>query len=155
MKKLVHNISVRVLEKDSTKIDNTKNGFNKVLPIDFEKENININHERAEGFNQKTIHILSMQTSKRRHNRLLLNTIFSKISEKDKKRVNQERETRVDTEGNFYLRLDKKSLLNKKYKITEGGDCFHLTVKLAAYPMNKGNILQSLEQLLEDMGIKK
>lgn len=154
MKRLVHNISVRVFEKKHERIKKTKKGFEELLPVDFKKEKIKVNHEKAEGFNQKTIHILSMQTSKRKHNRVLLNNIFNEMNEKDKRRIYQEKETRVDSEGNFYLRLDKESLLDKKYKLTEGGDCFHLTVKLAAYPVKKENILDSLERLLEDKNVK-
>jgi len=153
MKKLVHNIKIRVFEKNPKNLNETKKVFNEILPVDFEKEKIDINHEKAEGFNQKTIHILTLQTSKRRHNHMLLNNIFNKMDQKDKERVKKERKTRLDNEGNFYFRLDKKSLLNKKYEIIEGGNCFHFTIKLAAYPMKKENILKSLDQLMKDKKI--
>lgn len=153
MKKVVHNIKIRTFEKNPKKLNETKKIFNEILPVDFEKEKIDISHEKAEGFNQKTIHILTLQTSKRRHNHMLLNNIFNNMDQEGKKRVKKERKTRVDNEGNFYLRLDKKSLLNKKYEITEGGNCFHFTIKLAAYPMNKENILKSLDQLMKDKKI--
>ncbi len=150
MKKLVHNISVRVFEKNPSRINTTKNVFTKLLPVNFEKEKIDVNHKKAEGFNEKTIHILSMQTSKNRHNRVLLENIFNNMNEKDRKRVKKDKETRLDSEGNFYIRLDKSSLLNKRYKLTDGGDCFHFTIKLAAYPMKKENILESLNSLINE-----
>lgn len=148
MRKIVHNISVRVFEKDSNKIDRTKNVFKELIPVDFEKEKLDIEHEKAEGFNQKTIHILSIETSKNKHNRILLENIFNKLDEEDKKRIKQQKKNRLDSEGNFYLRLDKDSLLNKKFRLTEGGDCFHFTIKLAAYPMKKEKIMNSLNLLL-------
>lgn len=153
MKKLVHNIQIRVFEKNPKRIDITKSGLNELLPVDFKKEKISIDHEKAEGFNEKTINIISIKTSKKRHNRMLLNNIFNKMDEKDKKRMYNERKTRIDTEGNFYIRLDKESLLNKKYRLTEGGNCYHLTIKLAAYPVNKKNILNSLDKLFRDKGV--
>lgn len=150
MKRLVHNISVRVFEKDNDQLNSTKNLFYKLLPVDFEKEKISVDHEKAEGFNDKTIHILSMDTSKRRNNRVLLDNIFENLSSEDKQKIKLDRKTRLDPEGNFYIRLDKNSLLKNEYKLTDGGDCFHFTVKLAAYPMKKEKILESLDMLLKD-----
>mgnify|MGYP006290832915 CR=1 FL=1 len=150
MKRLVHNISVRVFEKDNDQLNSTKNLFYKLLPVDFEKEKISVEHEKAEGFNDKTIHILSMDTSKRRNNRVLLDNIFENLSSEEKQKIKEDRTTRLDSEGNFYIRLDKNSLLKNEYKLTDGGDCFHFTVKLAAYPMKKEKILESLDMLLKD-----
>ncbi len=153
MKKLVHKISVRVFEKNDDQLDSTKNIFNEILPVDFKREKISIEHEKAEGFNEKTIHILSMKTSKRRHNRVLLDNIFENLNEKDKQKIIDDRKTRLDSEGNFYIRLDKDSLLKNEYKLTDGGDCFHFTVKIAAYPLKKEKVLESLDLLLKDKKI--
>jgi RNA binding exosome subunit len=152
MKRILHSVSVRVFEKDVNKLPQIRTVFTALLPVDFKKEQIAVHHETALGFNQKTIHILSMKTSKQRHNRLLLRALFNHLSEHDKTRLYHEKETRVNKEGNLYLRLDKQALLHKDYKLTEGGDCFHFTIKLAAYPLNNDTVLKSLNQVFEEFG---
>ncbi|MEF8879881.1 MAG: RNA-binding domain-containing protein [Candidatus Thermoplasmatota archaeon] len=152
MRQLVHNVSIRVFEKDYNNLENIQNIFNRLLPVDFKKEKVDIDHEEAEGFEEKTIHILSMETEKRRHNRLLLRNLFQQMHDKDKSRVFDQRRTRVDDEGNFYIRLDKQSLLDQKYVLTEGGDCFHFRIKIAAYPKNEDTIMDSIETLLSEHG---
>mgnify|MGYP006277925925 CR=1 FL=1 len=148
MSKLVHNIIVTVFEKKEKRIQNIFNAFEQLLPIDFQKEKITLTHEKAEGFHQKIIHILTMKTSRKRHNRLLLKTVFEMLSENEKKTIENQLESRIDEDGNFYIRLDKQSLLNNKYKITEKGDCFHFKIKLAAFPASRVGFLESADELI-------
>ena len=149
MKQLLHNITITVFEKDTSKIEGIYKTFNELLPIDFSKEKINVKHEKTTGFNEKTIHILSLKTIKPRHNYLLIKNILKKMNNKDLKKIYNERENRLDQEGHFYMRLDKKSLLEKKYVLTEKGDCFHFKIKIAAFPNNRTNLLKSIEKIFQ------
>jgi len=155
MKKILHNISIRVFEKKSENIEDIKKVFKQILPIDFKKEKIIIKKETVEGLNQKTINIIHIKTSKKRHNKMILDNIFNNLDDKDKNKLYQEKNKRIDQKGNFYIRLDKKQLIKNIYKITDGGDCFHFTIKIAAYPLNKEKINEALELLFENMGYKK
>ena len=154
MKKCVHNITMKVFEKETDQIQKCLSVFKHMIPVDFEKEKIPIHHEKADGFFQKTIHILKIKTEKNRHNMVMLNTVFSHLSADDRKRVTREILTRIDDDGFFYIRLDKESLFQKKYRITESGDCFHMKIKLAAFPASTDAYLKAATQLLSMFGSK-
>lgn len=151
----VHNITVRVIEKDEKKIPEIIQKLNQLLPLDFKKEKIELNHDTAQGFEDKTLHILTMDTFKNRHNKMLIDNVFEKLPRKSKKLIYNQRNTRLDEEGNFYIRFDKKSLLEDEFELVEHGDCFHFRLKIAAYPSNEETLKKSTEQFLEKKGCKK
>jgi len=148
MAKLVHNIVVTVFEKDGDKINEHKHIFQKLLPVDFEKENVSVSVESAEGFHQKTIYILRLKTEKKRHNHLLLETIFSNLSDSDRKRIADQYLTRLNREGYFFIRLHKKLLAENKFVLTEGGNCYHFKIKLASFPAKWEGFVKSAQSLL-------
>lgn len=152
MKQLLHNIRIRVFEKNPDEIDKIHHVFEKLLPIDFKKEKITVSTEEAEGFDEKTIYILTLKTEKRRHNWLLLETVFKKMSDADKQKIYRQRDSRLDDQGNFFLRLDKPSLLEGEFQLVEHGDCFHFKIKIAAFPSNREKLMNSLETVLEKIG---
>jgi RNA binding exosome subunit len=150
MIKNIHNINVNVFEKDIKKINDITNIFHNLLPIDFKKEKMNISNEKLEGFEYKTIYSLTLTTKTNKHNQLLIETIFSNLSKKDLKIIQLQKETRLNDEGYFYIRLDKSELLNNnKYLLTDSGNCFHIKIKLAAYPANKENFYKTLEEIFK------
>lgn len=149
MSKLVHNITVTVFEKDKDKIKDHKKIFQYLLPIDFKKEKIDVSVEAAEGFGQKTIYILRLKTEKSRHNKKLLNTIFSKLNVKDKKRIGKQNLTRINQEGYFFIRLKKPEMLEKKLILTESGDCYHFKIKLAGFPAKWEQFVIAARSLLK------
>jgi RNA binding exosome subunit len=151
MVKLVHNIEISVFEKEEQILNSIYKTFNKILPIDFNKEKIEIKKTKAEGFNQEIIHIISLKIRKYNHSLLLLQNIFKKLDKKDIEKIYEQRDSRLDRNGNFFIRLDKKSLLNNIHQLTESGDCFHFKIKIAAFPSNRENSIKSLEELLEKL----
>jgi len=152
MLRLIHNITVKVFEKNPDNIQKCLSVFHQLLPIDFEKEKIKIKHEKAEGFFQKIIHILTLKTGKNRHNTLLMKTVLDHLSIVDRKRLIHELPSRIDEEGFFYIRLDKESLLQDHFEITETGDCFHMKIKLAAFPSNPEAFMNTATTLLSQYG---
>lgn len=152
MKRLVHSIETRVFEKDVSCISGIYDSFSELLPIDFNKEKIVIQHKQAEGFGQNIIHIFSMKVHKHRHIWLLIQNIFQNLSRRDVEKICKQRDSRLDDHGYFFIRLDKKLLLNAAYKLTEQGNCFHFKIKLASFPSTRENAMISLEELLEKMG---
>ncbi len=149
MQQKIHNISIRVFEKNPEKIEQVIKIFNEILPIDFKKEKIKIDQEKTEGLQDEIINILTLNTQKSRHNKLILSNLFKRLNENDLEKLYKQRHTRLDAEGNFYIRLDKKSLLEKKFRIVEHGDCFHFRIKIAAFPKNTENLKKSLEDIFQ------
>lgn len=148
MDKLIHSVQVNVFETDRDAIQPIKNLYHQMVPIDPEKEHIEIDHEQLQGFHQKTIHSLTLKTTKNKHNRLLLDTIFSLLPKKSIKQIIDQIESRINHEGILFIRLDKPSLLNDTYQLIDHGNCFHIKIKLAAFPANKENYLESSYKLL-------
>ena len=152
MKRLVHSIETRVFEEDASCISDICDSFSGLLPIDFDKEKIVVQHKQAVGFGQNIIHILSMNIHKYRHIWLLIQNIFQNLSRRDVKKICEQRDLRLDDHGHFFIRLDKKLLLDGVYKLTEQGNCFHFKIKMAAFPSTRENAMKSLEELLGKLG---
>ena len=147
MVKIIHSITITVFEKNPGDLEKIKPVFKKILSLDFQKEKIILSCEKVEGFNQKEIHIFTLNVTKNNHIKKLLTTVFGRLSDDDKRKLIDQRESRLDDEGYFYFRLDKKSLLNDKFMLTEKGDCFHFKIKLASFPASRSGFLQSLDML--------
>ncbi len=150
MEKLVHNIEINVFEKDETHLSLIYESFGQILPLDFKKEKIIIKKNKVESFDKNIIHIISMKIHKKRHNILLLQNIIKNLDRKDLEILYEQRNSRLDDRGNFFIRLDKKLLLKNIYKLTEIGDCFHFKIKIASFPNNIENVMKSLEELLKN-----
>jgi len=148
MAKLIHNISVTVFEKNKDNIKQCKEAFTYLLPLDFEKEKIHVSLESVEGLQQKTISILQVKTTKKRHNELLMQTLFSKLNDIDKKRIGKQYLTRLNQDGHFFIRLKKKQFLKNNFVLTDSGDCFHIKIKLAGFPAKWDKFVNAAKSLL-------
>mgnify|MGYP006301609583 FL=1 len=148
MTKIIHNILVTVFEKNKENLEECKKAFTSILPLDFKKEKIDISIESVEGFHQKTIYILRLKTEKSRHNKKLIHNLFLKLNETDKKRIGNQYLTRLNDEGYFFIRLNKNHMMKNKFLLTEGGDCFHVKIKLAGFPANWDNFVIAAKSLL-------
>ena len=147
MEKLVHSVSLNVFEKHVECLPELQDVFHHFLPIDFKKNKIQIHHQQLEGFSG-IIHSLTLQTTSNRHNMLLLGSLFTHFTENDKELIEHQKESRLNNEGVFYIRLDKSLLLQNVFQLTDGGDCFHIKIKLAAYPATRERYFQNLHKLI-------
>ena len=148
MMKYIHSIQINVLEKHEHEIKKIRDLYQQLLPIDFLKEKIVIQHEKLEGFNKKSIHSLTMKTTKNRHNTILINSILNSLSNEDLIKIFKQLESRLNDEGNLYIRLDKKTLFNYQFHLVDHGDCFLIKIKISGYPSNKNNYIKSATNIL-------
>jgi RNA binding exosome subunit len=148
MAKLVHNITITIFEKDIEKIPDHKQTLQYVLPVDFVKEKVDFSIETVEGFSQKPIHILRLKTEKSRHNKQILNSLFSNLQSADKKLIGKQYLTRINDVGFFFIRIKKKDILKHKFLLTESGDCYHFKIKLAGFPANWDQFVNAARSLL-------
>ena len=79
---------------------------------------------------------------------LVLKIIFSNLSKNDKLNIENQIESRLNDDGFFFIRLDKRLLIQNIFKLTEAGDCFHIKVKIAAYPASKERYVKNLHKLI-------
>ena len=149
MQKQIHSIKINVFEKNQDEIETINQVYQYLLPLDFKKEKINILHEQLEGFNQKIIYSITLETIKKRHNMMLVEAIFGNLEKNEIKKIYDQIESRLSDEGDFYMRLDKQSLLDKSFIITEDGDCFHIKIKIAGYPAKRKIFITTIKEILD------
>ena len=148
MKKLVHSVHLNVFEKNVENLPDIYKVFYQVLPIDFEKNHLKILHEQLEGFSG-IIHSLTLQTTSHHHNLLIINSLFSQLTPQEITLLEQQKESRLNDDGVFYIRFDKQLLLQNIPRLTDSGDCFHMKIKLAAYPAKREQYFSNLQMILK------
>ena len=145
--KIAHNLVFSVFEKEEDNRDSVERVFHSFLPLDFEKEKIMIIRKEASTVESGDITIVELVLSKERHIRVFINALRSRLSNEQKTLLLRQARSRLDSQFNFYMRLDKKSLLEGVSMITDEGNCFHLKINLALFP--KG--MDAAKKLLEEI----
>ncbi len=123
-------------EEDKEKI---KKAFLSLLGYDaseLDAEKIKLTETNAKGFNQKTILIFEASLEKERHSNKFIKKLNESLSKEDKNTILSQ-ENRLDDNMNFFVRLDKDSLLDGKYVLTDSGSCFHILININAHPRKK------------------
>jgi RNA binding exosome subunit len=149
MNKLIHSIQIKILEKDENNLDQIRKTLSFIFPVDIKKEKIEIKHEKLDGLQQNTIHSISLTTTKERHNKTLSESFLSKITDETKETLLDQIDSRLDEQGNYFIRFDKQSLFKGIFQLTDSGDCFHLKIKIAAFPAKKEHFKKTVETLLK------
>jgi hypothetical protein len=150
----IHNAKISVFLKPEEYVENleliktVKNQFNKLIPLDFEKEKISMVEESVESFENRQIKILTLDISKESHTKIFIKTLKERIGTEQCKKLLEQKWSRLDDELYFYIRLDKKLALNDKYILTDGGDCIHIKLHIAAFPKNREAALKVVEEML-------
>ena len=154
MQKRILSITLNVFEKDKNNLERIFDVYHDLLPLDFQKEKIVIKTDNLEGFNNKIIYSISLETTKNNHNTLLLDSLLRRLEKSDIQKIYNQINSRLNDDGYFYIRVDKNSLLHRIVKLTDDGDCFHIKIKIAAYPAKRQKFIESIQSLLNEY-IKK
>ncbi|NTV23110.1 MAG: hypothetical protein HGA85_01900 [Nanoarchaeota archaeon] len=132
-----HFVEMRVFSREGEDEEGIISKIKMLFPLDFKEEKIAIDLRSAEGFENKRIHILKVNISKERHIRPVLENLFTRLSQEDRSTLLSQLESRLDSNLHFFMRLDKDELLQDRYLLTETGNCFHMTIAIAAYPHSR------------------
>jgi RNA binding exosome subunit len=117
--------------------------------LDLEKEKLQVVTESVEGFNNRKIKIHSLKIVKESYTNNCLNHILSALTSDQIALLQSQKESRLDEEFNFFIRLGKEELLRKELLITDSGDCFHIRIVIAAYPKKKESAIVVLDKLFD------
>lgn len=145
--KYIHSIKISVFsykEEDEEKITKT---LLSLIPFDLEKEKIELKIQDVKGFNENDIKISEIILSKQRHAEGFFKFMLSKLNDKQKKLLIEQKESRLDDNLNFFIRLDKEALLNNEFLITDSGNCFHIRISIAAFPAKREEGLKIVQKL--------
>lgn len=147
--KLTHTIKISVFIKDLGTEEKTAETLVALLPENFEEEKIKIEEEDIKILEGSNIKIFSVKTEKERHNKQIISILKEILGEEQCQLIAQDN-TRVDDDGNLYIRLDKKTLEETgEAKLVDHGDCYHIKIMLAAYPKTKERALEVVKNIFE------
>lgn len=148
---VAHSVTVRVFCGQEENENEIMNGLKVLLPFDHEKEKISIRRQNALGFSDRKIAIFEVVLTKNRHVKAFLDNLLSKISSTNRQMLLRQLDSRIDSDANFFVRLEKETLAKRnELLVTDGGNCYHTKIKLAAYPSNKETAMKILKGLLEN-----
>ena len=154
MDKLVHHIVVSVFVHEGEDITSIENKLRELLEG---VPKVRIEKEVAEGFLDtaviKDMTILKAEIKKQKDVNVFIKNLLSNMSQEQLSLLLSQADSRIDDEMRFFMRLDKKRLLQGQYWITDSGDCFHIRMTLAVYPARKELAKGVLEKLLHNIYI--
>jgi len=151
----VHNIRINVFLKPEEYlgrekiIEQAKDVFHKLPPLDFEKEKLSILEENVESFESRKIKIFSLMVEKEAHTNTFLKNLKELLGKEQCQTLLDQRWSRLDDELFFYIRLDKEALLKDVLELTDSGECFHIKMHIAAFPKNKERALKVVEEIFQ------
>ncbi len=146
---IAHSVAIRVFCGEEENEDEIVNGLRQLVPLDFEKEKIHVQMHSAFGFNEKRITIFEAALTKNRHVKAFLDNPLQKLDGAQKQMLLRQIDSRTDNEGNFFIRLEKESLAKRNdLLVTDGGNCYHLKIKMAAFPNTKENAVEKVKNEL-------
>lgn len=153
MKKLAHRVelSVFIKEEETGALEATTEKLCSFFPLDLDEEKLKLETLTAKGFNEHLIIIKKLVLTKWRHVRAVLEHIMGLLSEEQKATLLRQMRSRLDEESHFYIRFDRKALMEKdQLLLTNSGDCFHIKITLAAYPKTEEAALKIVEEWLSE-----
>lgn len=148
--KLLHSITITVIDKENN-FEKIESGFDYLIPFDLVKNNIKLKSEYIgpdpEIEESKPITIYTLDIEKQSLMTQFIEYLRKMLSPIAKKEIMQNAQKFMEEDCIAYLRIDKDEIFNKKITLTKDGNCFHVKLKIAAYPKKKESAIKILEQL--------
>ncbi|TAL51609.1 MAG: hypothetical protein EPN86_06345 [Nanoarchaeota archaeon] len=117
----------------------------------FNLDEIELKRTNAEGFSERKIKIYEAMLSKDRHCNAFVKFMMEKLSTEQKRQLLEQIDSRLHDDLHFYFRFDKDSLVKLgQLWLTDGGNCFHIGISVAAFPKKKDVAKKLLTELLTE-----
>ncbi|MBD3163783.1 hypothetical protein GF323_01150 [Candidatus Woesearchaeota archaeon] len=146
--KLLHHARVSVYCKEGEHKEKIIEKLKSFFPFNLEAEKIKIKKQNAVGFRERQIIIFEVHLEKDKHTKKFIEHLNSLLNDEQKMLLLKQKESRLDKDSHFYIRLDKNKLIrNNKYILTERGNCFHIKMMVVAFPKNRKNALETVERI--------
>lgn len=145
--KIANSVRISVFTKEEENAAEIEEKLRRLVHFDLEKEKISVQKQAATGFNEKKITIMEIILVKDRHINAFLDFLKEKLGERQKELLLRQKESRLDDELNFFMRLDKEKLLQDEFWITDSGNCFHIRISVAAFPRKRENAAKIIENV--------
>lgn len=149
--KYLNSVTLSVFSKPSEEdVAAVKQALIELVPLNLEEEKIAVRDEIATGFNEEPIHITTITLTKEKHTNAFLKHLLGRLTPEQRTMLVQQRESRLDNEFNFFIRLDKERWLRcREISITDSGSCFHIKLNLAVFPARRPEALELVEKIFK------
>ena len=148
--KFFNTVDIKVFVKPGEDESPIAEKLRSFVPLDLEKEKIQIKRTAAEGFEDRKIVILEVNLAKEKHTNAFLKKLIELLGKEQKEMILRQAETRLDDEFNFFIRFDKDKLLNEnKYWVVDSGSCFHLKMNIACFPRKRQEALKIIQNIFK------
>ena len=145
--KYAHSVEIRVFAKEHDNIGRIVRGLQDLVPFDLASVPIKV--ETAYGQYDDKIKIITILLEKKTHTTKTVENIMAKLSRNQKNMLWEQRQSRLDEDLNFYIRLDKNKLMEGDFRITDSGKCFWIRFSIAAYPHKRSVAKKIIQQLVD------
>ena len=148
--RLANSITTSVFVKPEENTNNVRTSLVALFPFDLPKEKITVNSESATSFEDRIIKILTIRLLKESHIRLFLEHLLRQLNNTERAELYLQRESRLSEDLQFYIRLDKDGVQGGMFRLTDGGNCVHVRIAIAAYPKKREVALKVLEKIFKE-----
>ncbi len=144
--KLANSIKISLFIKPEEDCEALTKAFFKLLPFSLEEEKLKLKTSKATSFSQRQITIHELELNKDKHTNLFLKFLREKLDEQQRKMLISQ-EDRLDSNLDFFIRLDKESLSHDQFQVTECGECYHIRISIAAFPRKREVALEIVKKI--------
>lgn len=156
MERLVLAVHLRVFIKPEDEFEHVRNGFLRLVPFALADEKVELKEETIDTSMEgpaRIVRVLRITLTKPRHVTLFLEHLNEKLSAEDKRMLLNQKESRLDEEGLFFLRLERIAwMVDSEAVVTDSGNCYHIALDIAAYPKKRETMLAQLEKVFMQSG---
>ncbi|MGM5484580.1 MAG: RNA-binding domain-containing protein [Nanobdellota archaeon] len=139
--KRLHFAKIRIIEREEP----VDEAMRLLLGFDpNEEKDIEYNIKEGEDLNVHEIFF-----NKTRLTNKFIKNLKSKLDKKQRDYLSENAEEIVHHENRMFLRFDKASLMNREFRITDEGECFHLRLSIAAYPRKKEKAVKLIREIFK------
>ncbi|MBN1386541.1 hypothetical protein JW968_06245 [Candidatus Woesearchaeota archaeon] len=151
--KLAHNVEVSVFIKPEDDGQKTVDKLCSLFPFDIKDEKLKKSElfydiSSVKSFGDRTIQIHKVVIRKSSLLNQFLKHLMHSLSQEQKELIARQLDSRVDDNGNFFMRLDIEKILQDQFWICDEGSCFHIRINLASFPKTKERALEVARQVL-------
>ena len=139
-------VKVRVFAHEG---EDVLDGLFRLFPFSLDDEKILVKRKEARGFEEKRITIYEVALEKKRHIEAFLEYLLNNLTSAQRDLLLKQADSRLDEKLVFYVRLDKKAWQQGQFKLTDKGDCFHLSFFVTTYPRNRAKALAVIENIFK------
>lgn len=146
--KYAHSIKLTAFSYENEDSKSILEALLKFFPFSLEDSKVILNRTEAVGFNDKKIEVFEVTLVKDNLIDQFLRNLLNNMDKNQKEQILNQLESRLDKNLDFFVRFDKNSWIkDERLILTDSGKCFHLKIRLAAFPKKREIALNLAKKL--------